>query len=523
MPLSFELGLGLTHTPSQGVGGAAPTIASQTVSFGALTLANAGGAKAVNLTGAEVDFVSVDSVISGDGANWTVSSGRLVRSSGTPASSDGAVLRCTTSVGVIDVTISTIALAYSFTTKAELVSLTSIAVATLSGRSLYGRRDISLTSMRTPDTTFRNKAWSSTVTLRSHDPAHPAVFDGISISNSQNFTVREIKFTDVAGIKTLVGVQGLADVILITRNEICATVVVDPNADWSAGYAGGAFNGIGTANSTGLPIGLTITDNYIHDVRVGINVAPTGAVVITGNEVARCYEDSIKVSEGPSSTLIDWNFIHHNFGAGSDTGAPHADGIQLAASGSVTVDWINIIIRGNIVIRANARAAMQGIFADDKPSGYYFTAIVEANFVDTGAVNSIKINRAKDCLVRGNTAVGPSDQPYGGAARSSLVGIQVGSDATSGTNTTIDNISESFSTPGTVVTDNNVTLGKEVALPYTAYNGAFAGPIGNPDTKAQVLAWFAMLVGGSADGAFNAGAIGTEYVDFEARTYTAPR
>lgn len=516
-PIAYPFG----HTPGQGVGGAAPTVANQTIAFGALTLASAGGAKALNSLGAEVDFVSVDSVVSGTGTGWSVSSGRLIRSS-TPATSDGAVLRCTTSLGVVDITISTIANAYSILTKAEMVAVFALGAVTVSGKSVYGRRGVSLTGLAAPDTTFKNRAWTSTVTVRSHDTANPLTFDQVNVQNTQFLTFKECKFTIAPADNTvLISIIGLSDNIVIDGNEICSTVEVDPTADWSAGYYT-SFNAIGTGNSSGLPIGLTFVRNRIHDVRGGIVASCTGALVIDDNEIYRCFEDNIKVSYGPTTTHVGWNDLHHSFGQGGDGGSPHCDGIQFAATGA-GADWTGITIVGNNILRGNARAANQGIFLDDMPSGVFYVATIQANIVDVGAANSIKINRAKACTVQNNTVVGPPDALYGGSARVGIASIIVGDDETSGTNIVLDNIAEGYSLYGTYQSDNNVTLGLEVAAPYTDYTLTFDGPTFNPDTIASLRTLFSMRVAGSADGTYNAGAIGTGYADFDAMTYTAPR
>lgn len=105
-------------------------VADQEIEFGGKTLPGDGGAMALDEDGAEIEFVSVDSDVSGDGTGWSISGGMLVRSS-TPATSDGAVLRCTTSNGQIDVTLKAsgldadgndLAVSYSVSDIAELLA-----------------------------------------------------------------------------------------------------------------------------------------------------------------------------------------------------------------------------------------------------------------------------------------------------------------------------------------------------------------------------------------------------------------
>lgn len=503
------------------VPGAAPVIGDQAADFGALTLSGAGGWKpavtggvdtwaitAGNASGhwaidASTGFITPTST--GDTANLNAGPYALTVEAENSEGSDTAT-----------VTLTALANTYSALTNAEVSAILAIAVGTLAGKTIKLRPGdytrISITS----------KAYGSTVTLTSEEGANIA---GVTVQNSTNVTVtgNSILVPHPAGSAlTVVAIIGVsADNIVISDNDIGCDTPVDVNADWSAGYNAGAFSGIATASSGGLPGDITITGNTIHDVTIGVNVAPVGDLVVTNNEIYRCYSDGIKVSSGPLSTTINWNDIYHLFGAAADTGNPHPDGIQF--QGGAAADWTDIEIIGNRVWRGNARGGIQGIFLDDQDSGFFYTAHIANNFVDCGAVNSIKINRAKDCIVQNNTVVGPPVQPYGGSARSSVAGIYIGADENSGTNIILDNITEAISFYGTYDEDNNVVLGLEVAAPYTDYTATFDGPTFNPDTVSEVMTLFNMKTAGSADGTYNAGAIGTGYSDFDAMTYTAPR
>lgn len=116
-------GLGLIDLgvlPGTGGGASVTTIAPQTLRFGALTPANTGGAQLRDDTGALIPVTGVVSTVSGDGSGWTAAGGRLVRTTATPASSNGAVLRCTHAGGAVDVTIATDAWTYDIVETADL-------------------------------------------------------------------------------------------------------------------------------------------------------------------------------------------------------------------------------------------------------------------------------------------------------------------------------------------------------------------------------------------------------------------
>ena len=93
-----------TSLPTTGTIVSSGGIANQTIAFGALTAAGTGGAKAIDNDGNEVNITAVTG-----GVGWSVASGRIVCSTAPAA----ATLTCTTALGVIQVTISATANAYS--------------------------------------------------------------------------------------------------------------------------------------------------------------------------------------------------------------------------------------------------------------------------------------------------------------------------------------------------------------------------------------------------------------------------
>lgn len=147
--------------------GSGAVISNQTLEFGGLTLTAAGGSKALDDNGNEIDMVSFDGIVSGDGTGWVVSGGRLLRNTGTPASSDGAIFLVTTTVGQIQVTIQSsgmdsegrdLATAYHYVSDAERAALHALGVATLSGKSALARSN----TYSWVNSEWDNKAYTST-------------------------------------------------------------------------------------------------------------------------------------------------------------------------------------------------------------------------------------------------------------------------------------------------------------------------------------------------------------------------
>jgi len=129
----------------------ADSIVDQNIYFGALTLASAGGAKAIALDGTYIDIDSIDSTVSGDDTGWTLSGGQLIKTTGTPGTTNLPVFQVTTTAGQINVTVTTdsdqygrdLTSAYSYASDAERDALldpsTGLGDVTLSGKTVLAR------------------------------------------------------------------------------------------------------------------------------------------------------------------------------------------------------------------------------------------------------------------------------------------------------------------------------------------------------------------------------------------------
>ena len=127
------------------------SISDQTIVFGALTPALAGGAQAKASDGSYLNFDSIVSGVSGDSQNWTISGGRLV-STVALAGRSGAVLRCIAAGSTLDVTIAIDPGAADIATAQEFANVFTIGdhggqrfyfrpatVFDMSGLPMYGR------------------------------------------------------------------------------------------------------------------------------------------------------------------------------------------------------------------------------------------------------------------------------------------------------------------------------------------------------------------------------------------------
>jgi hypothetical protein len=339
-------------------------------------------------------------------------------------------------------------------------------------------------------------------------------FSSIEISGCTNLTLYGIEVTSSSNDNSaLIYMYTSVNDITINSCKIHGPYH-DPNGDYVSVAYPSFMRGIGSLTSaSNLPLNdITITNNEIYDLRQGIELNKCGnALTITGNSIYRCYIDGIQLSNftyTPTSTDISWNEIHDLIALEGDVGNPHGDYIQFVG----VDDWLGVNVIGNIIYKGSARGSGQGIFADDFNTGKYMTANVKGNLISIWDFNrGLSIQQAKNCNIIGNTVV----MAYEGQTGSP--GLFCGEYSDGGGCVVKNNVAKSFTVTSATATNNHTISAQTTA----AYGALFVGPAfaaSDTDTRARVLATFSMKVGGPLDQTVNIGAVGSGYVNFDART-----
>lgn len=517
-------------------------VGDQTIAYGALTLASAGGAKALDSNGDEVDFVSVDDQ-TGATRTWSVSSGRLI-ANGTPGVDDTVVLICTTTLGVIDVTIASVADAYSFASLTEAQTLSATAAATIAGKTLLARPGTYSGQLQ-----FSGKAYGSVVTLSSHAPVFEdasaleiatsrAKFTSsgaytIEVLNTNNLTIENLEVENTStnnGTDHAIRVRGPTSPtsIIIQDNWIHGGLEYDPNGDYDA--AGSAGNPTGIGGDGNRPTDFTIQRNLFTDLWVAVGMGAKGFMRFHDNYVDRFYYDATSWEQLADSTELSLkrNVITRPCGMESDAASPHPDCFQgnMLTGTSPDDDWTGIVAEQNIVYCGDARGKdiLQGFFfGEDAGANYISNPIFRANLIILGgSVHGISIEALKDGEFYNNTIVRQNT-----GAGSFSPGIQLGMTGSvpliAGTQTMYGNIAEviGIKSGSTVLSEREIVLGAAGAT--IPYSDVFDGPAFNTDvgTRAVALSRFAMLFNGDADiddsgsaTLYDAGAVGSGYSTF---------
>jgi hypothetical protein len=344
------------------------SVSNQTIQFGALTLANAGGAKAVDSNGSEVDITAVSGV-SGTSTNWTAVGGRIYRTVDTVGN---AVLSCTTSLGVIEVTIqasgtdavgNSLATAFTVIDNTELGAAVSVANAAGGARSVLCRRgNYTITAG-----TFQNKALANRMTVTRAQSTQP-IFDQFIIDNVNNLTIDNIEVYENTSSGRMIDIQNGSNAVQIYNCYIHGATV-DIQGDYSVTKWPGTVIGIYVSGD--VQDSVDFSDNTIEYVADGIQARATGSIVCNRNTIRNFYYDGINIIGGPSTyptVQLRDNFIYDCFSKSSDEYplGPHSDGIQFNGSYTNTSDWTGIEITRNRIIQTNVPRGglgeLEGIF-----------------------------------------------------------------------------------------------------------------------------------------------------------------
>jgi hypothetical protein len=484
------------------------SVGNQTIAFGALTASSAGGAKALNAALAEVDFVSVDS--QGAGSGWEVSSvihaagpGRLIRSTGTPASQNGVVLTCTVTGGYsISATIQssgTDAMGRNLAASAhvapgagQLDAAVTAADTADDGRTIICRYGDYTTQLATAGTVLKDVALTVRMTIES-ERASPylASFSSIDVRGATTAYIT-LKNLESTGTVSIVNGAGASQAGRIIIDGIYAHGTAVPlTGAYTTDYNAMTQYGITSSGGSSAPAHVEVKNCNVEYFKDGIVFTVTGTLVISTNTVRYTYGDAFKLVEAasghPTSVLYSGNIAYGFLAKEVDPPAIHTDGFQVNGSASNAADWTGVIYEDNLVFLGGTRGdEPQGIFEDDKQIGTYCDGwILRRNIVVSGTNHIMTIRDAKACVVEDAIAV-----RYPSAA-GTIASIFIGDRQSSGTHTVTNSVHETISVAGSPTLSGNTELGTGGAT--IAYEDFFVGPFTGLTTPAAVLAAYTPL------------------------------
>lgn len=528
-------------------------VGNQTIEFGALTPANAGGAT----TTASSGTISTTTILSGNSSgHWQISSTGVI----TPTSAgDSADLNAGpyslsisfgdgTSTDTATITINTsgndangVDLATSYSV-ADIDEARTVANGTIAfGATVLFRsgtynegQDITKSFKRTADPTG---TWSGPslissaqpdkgydldtanwVTLRPHAGASTTiswlVIDGNSGATKYlrftGFTITRPALTTLNATTRARGAVyafGVPSYISIDNNTVSSNDT--PSGDATDVHAGIAFSG-GASN-------CFIYNNTVSGVGYGVSVGGTSCQII-GNSISNSWEDAIQTSPGDDQ-LIAWNTVTNKKQFDASVGA-HADFFQNNDAGaSANIDNFRII--GNRISINEGRSGYsggQGYFADDLNASYQYT-----NFFSVGNMGVIDTFQAHSFARIGsggyvghNTIVADPGYAIGQGTYKFL---------SSDSAKMVYNIGAGFvdSTPvGASTLAYNHTVDADASSGSTSYSEVFDDPQSRGNITGSISTHYAVKTGSVPDSATVKIGAHANYIDYTNREFDLP-
>lgn len=513
----------------------APVVANQTMDFGALTLADAGGDIPTN-TGGAITSASIDS---GDASgHWQIDPDGTITPTSTGDTADlnlgpyALVCTFTNATGSVTptITITPEANVYTFSVEAELDAIYDLGAATVSGKTMKGRGGF----YDWIEATWKDRVWTSLVTITSHDNNNRVTFDinqklyrgpGHVYFYQVNFEGNFIPGVNSSAGGALVLLGNFVGPFTCEDCDLKGNLLELYQANgWQADVTyRGLFGTDGNSNLNGQL--FTIKNCTLHGSWRMLQIATGGPYEIYNNHFYDFAVDGIiPVGGGTHERRIAWNRFSDPLADPLDVS--HGDFIQLIPGEDLT----NMKVIGNqlTIDRRDSiptKYHYQGIFSEDiGGANNYRNYICAGNVIHNSVAHGISLYNQIGARVCNNTSVYDPELAEGFSAYPRIRIFSHESGAVS------DNIIKGntayaiSSVEGTDLVSNNVTSDPETTGQADSYDALFDGPTFTGfSNNAEVLTAFANKASGALDTASpKVGAIESGYVDFVNRVLDSP-
>ena len=231
--------------------------------------------------------------------------------------------------------------------------------------------------------------FSTNVTIASETPGAPASILGLSITNSNGLTFRDVDFAADPAAASPFSVVQSQDVVF-DHVHMHGSLDGDPGNDTS---------GLLIRLSTNV----TVTNSEFDQLIAGITHVDSRNLTIFGNRFHDLRSDGVK-GAGSSFVTISSNSFIDFFPSAAD----HADAIQFWTTGT-TASVTDIVVTDNVFIRGKG-AYVQGIFMRDEVVGLpYIRVTISGNLISGGLYNGIGLDGGVDVTIKDNVVQGYTD------------------------------------------------------------------------------------------------------------------
>jgi PKD repeat protein len=266
--------------------------------------------------------------------------------------------------------------------------------------------------------------FASEVTIRSADPARPAVFTGLDVRGAENLSFRDLVFDYVASV---------TDSTAITPFNISGSTNITVSGSVFDGdlAKGGDAAAIGHATGRGLNASnntnFTFIDNEMHTFWKGLALGGNDNARVIGNDFHSMRSDGLNAN-AVSGLLIEGNRFH-DFVRAPGTG-DHADFIQFASTGAKRPSS-DVTIRGNLFDSGENGGGIHTIFLrnDQVDKGlagsemFFRNILIEQNTIYADHLHGISVGETAGLVIRNNTLLHTPADGSGGGVSAPRIGV----------------------------------------------------------------------------------------------------
>lgn len=230
----------------------------------------------------------------------------------------------------------------------------------------------------------------SLVTIRSANPNAEAVFDGLVVSRSSNFSFQDIEVAHYlqAGERDFVQavrVQTSRDISFVGM-DVHGTLNNNPNDDG---------NGLWVMSSSRI----AVLDSSFHDLNNAVVFGTGSDIVFAGNRISMARE-GMNLSQ-IDGALVERNYISDIFP--NTARGDHGDAIQVHAGGAARSSN-DLTIRHNVI--KTGTTGTHGIYVNNEKGALGLThsdVVIDSNYYEGNARHGITVNFGDGVTVTNNT------------------------------------------------------------------------------------------------------------------------
>lgn len=234
---------------------------------------------------------------------------------------------------------------------------------------------------------LRGLNYPSRVTITSVDAAHPAVITPFYMYDSSNILFDHVEFSAAGSTDPhayrVYGSKNIAFDHDVFHGNMDAPPPTEP------------MNGITFFQSSNV----SITNSEFTHLDHGIGNAATNGANFSNNSFYEMRCDGMDITSSNNIHADNNVFTEFHISPGD-----HPDAIQLWGDGSH-----DISISGNLVVRGDGGAPIQGVFFNDNP-GWVHNVTVSNNYIIGGGYNAIDVTGGVDVIVASNTVAAYAGQ-----------------------------------------------------------------------------------------------------------------